>query len=404
MVNVLIISYYFPPEGGPAVQRVAKFVKYLPKYNYCPFVLTSKHPFKVVDADLNDELNQDLKIYRVHDLASYLPGEIFKRFKSMFYPDKQAFWANLAIRKAKNIIRQNNIKLIFTSSPPHSSQLIAYKLSKVMNIPYVVDLRDEWSANPDFRSWVKPNQQRQLEHDILSKAAYVTTICNGAANRLKQICQHDRVATIFNGYDPLDYEVIECKRGLSETLTFAYGGRLSEKTSPKTFLTALKALVSSGQIDAKKIQVQIWGNNNEAKWMQDNGSLQGVVHFHPYLSHKEYIKSISQSDILLLFVTKIRESDILTGKVFEYMFFGKPILTVVEKDCELNTILSNYGNAIVNYNNDIEGIKASIIKYYMDWQQGTEFNTINQSFVNGFNRLHQASQLADVFNSVLNEN
>ncbi|HMT12896.1 MAG TPA: glycosyl transferase, partial [Ignavibacteria bacterium] len=42
MKKVLIISYYFPPSGGPGVQRVLKFVKYLPEFGWQPIVLTVK--------------------------------------------------------------------------------------------------------------------------------------------------------------------------------------------------------------------------------------------------------------------------------------------------------------------------------------------------------------------------
>lgn len=40
MKRVLIVAYYFPPSGGPGVQRVLKFVKYLPEFGWEPAVLT----------------------------------------------------------------------------------------------------------------------------------------------------------------------------------------------------------------------------------------------------------------------------------------------------------------------------------------------------------------------------
>ncbi|MFQ3174086.1 MAG: hypothetical protein ACI8W0_001195, partial [Flavobacterium sp.] len=34
--KVLIITYYWPPAGGPGVQRWLKFVKYLPDFGIQP--------------------------------------------------------------------------------------------------------------------------------------------------------------------------------------------------------------------------------------------------------------------------------------------------------------------------------------------------------------------------------
>ena len=40
MKNVLVIAYYFPPSGGPGVQRVLKHIQYLPEFGWNPIVLT----------------------------------------------------------------------------------------------------------------------------------------------------------------------------------------------------------------------------------------------------------------------------------------------------------------------------------------------------------------------------
>ena len=54
--KVLVISYYWPPSGGPGVQRVLKFCKYLHKFGWEPIVLTVKDgDFPVKDYSLNEE-------------------------------------------------------------------------------------------------------------------------------------------------------------------------------------------------------------------------------------------------------------------------------------------------------------------------------------------------------------
>jgi len=41
--QILFISYFFPPLGGPGVQRAQKFTKYLPQFGWQPIVITVKN-------------------------------------------------------------------------------------------------------------------------------------------------------------------------------------------------------------------------------------------------------------------------------------------------------------------------------------------------------------------------
>ena len=57
--KLLIITYYWPPAGGPGVQRWLKFVKYLPQFNVHPIVYTPKNAaYPLLDETLNKDLNQ----------------------------------------------------------------------------------------------------------------------------------------------------------------------------------------------------------------------------------------------------------------------------------------------------------------------------------------------------------
>ena len=48
--KLLIITYYWPPSGGPGVQRWLKFVKYLPDFNIQPIVYIPENPtYPIVD-------------------------------------------------------------------------------------------------------------------------------------------------------------------------------------------------------------------------------------------------------------------------------------------------------------------------------------------------------------------
>ena len=63
--KVLLISYLFPPVGGPGVQRALKFAKYLPEFGWDPVVLTVKAiNYSVYDPSLLKELSSEVEIIR----------------------------------------------------------------------------------------------------------------------------------------------------------------------------------------------------------------------------------------------------------------------------------------------------------------------------------------------------
>ena len=77
-----MVSYYFPPFADVNVVRVKKHCKYLPGYDWRPWVISVDPRYykdKVVD-DLEDV--RDTKIFRVPYFK--LPGSTF--FVKLFFP------------------------------------------------------------------------------------------------------------------------------------------------------------------------------------------------------------------------------------------------------------------------------------------------------------------------------
>jgi hypothetical protein len=129
MKTALIITYNFPPDGGPAVQRVTKFVKYMQNYGYNAIIITSKHKKEITDSSLINDIPEGIKIFRSVDLGDYCPGELRnKLLKKLFVPDKQKFWGITALNIIDKILEKEKIDIIFSTSPPHSVHLIAKKL------------------------------------------------------------------------------------------------------------------------------------------------------------------------------------------------------------------------------------------------------------------------------------
>jgi len=160
MKNVLIISYYWPPAGGPGSQRAVKFAKYLPQFGWQPIILTVlSGEFPYIDSTLTNDLSPKTKVFRTTAIEPYalykiltsrnkeekLPVSLLTQDKkgiterlsfwirtNFFIPDARIGWIPSAVKKALDIIKKENISLVFTTSPPHSLQIIGWLIGCVM--------------------------------------------------------------------------------------------------------------------------------------------------------------------------------------------------------------------------------------------------------------------------------
>ena len=76
--RVLIITYYWPPAGGPGVQRWLKFVKYLPEFGIEPIVFAPSNPdYPIIDKGLEHEIQENLKFYKLPIWEPYRYANLF---------------------------------------------------------------------------------------------------------------------------------------------------------------------------------------------------------------------------------------------------------------------------------------------------------------------------------------
>ena len=139
MKKVLIITYYWPPAGGPAVQRWVKFVKYLPEFGWKPIVYVPENPdYPVLDHSFNADLPGDLEVLKK---PIWEPYDLYRRFlgleknenfnqggfiqekqtprlkdkmanfirSNFFIPDARRFWIGPSVKYLKNYLEANPV-------------------------------------------------------------------------------------------------------------------------------------------------------------------------------------------------------------------------------------------------------------------------------------------------------
>ncbi|UCE18469.1 MAG: glycosyltransferase [Gemmatimonadota bacterium] len=402
MKKVLILAYHFPPEGGPAVQRVLKFVKYLPRYDYCPLVLSAKHPLKTIDPTLVDDIPAQTSLFQAKDWGAYVPHDIKKFIKRMYIPDNQAMWKYTAVKKGIEIISRESVPLLFSSSPPHSVQVIAKEIAQRTGVPWIADFRDEWTFDPNFHSSSFKKTQAEMEREVLHECSAITTVQNNARENFCKTTDRKKIFVIRNGFDPDDFGAIEHRTQMNpERLILAYSGRFTVKSSPESFFQALDSVCNHDHTIKQLIGIRIIGKSGNKEWIKKYPILHEIAEFIPYQPHKKCLSMLNQADALLLLANNLKHADVLPAKMYEYFYLKKPIFAVTSYPGELTSLLKEYGNAYIGYDTNIKTIEDSILKLLSDWQNDTMRESVTGNFVNRFHRERLTQYLAALFDRVI---
>ncbi|MEK6565582.1 MAG: glycosyltransferase [Bacteroidota bacterium] len=401
MKKVLIISYYFPPSGGPGVQRVLKFAKFLPEFGWQPVVLTVEGgDYPARDESLLDEIPQHAIVYRTKIFEPYhlyrkltgkpphaavdvenipgagkkkSPAESFAEFirSTFFIPDARIGWYPFAVPEALKIIRQEKIQVLYSSSPPYTTSIIAREVHRRTGLPWIAGFRDPWT---DFLStperWSVPQSiDRHLERSVFREATLVEAAWNGILKDITKKCpdiDQKKLIHIPNGFDPEDYPKADALN--KKKFTVAYTGSMYGKRNPQTFLRAVEELVREKKIDLKKITLKFIGRfGSEVHAMFERTSIRHAIETMPYTPHAQSIGELLRANMLLLVVDEAKESEeIVPGKVFEYIGARRPIIALAPEGA-VAQLLSETKTGYVAHNQDIAAIKAAFLECYRNF-------------------------------------
>ncbi|MEE4310902.1 MAG: glycosyltransferase [candidate division KSB1 bacterium] len=435
MKKVLIISYYWPPAGGPAAQRVVKFSKYFPELGWQPVILTVKDgEFPYVDPFLEEDLSHDVIVSRA---KSWEPFSVYKKVTrrseedalpvgllthekkgfvecisrwiraNMFIPDARIGWTPSAVRRGMQLVRRHKIDLILTSSPPHSSQLIGHALQGKTGIPWVADLRDPWTTIRyyDFtkRSLVARKVDAWLEKRVLTRADRIITVSEALASEFKAKLNtriRDKVQVVMNGYDEFDFRRQKKERG--KKFIILHAGNCQAHQNPDVLWRSLAMLKKTGGINSDMIAVQFTGKIDPK--IMESAKAYGVFDFirlREFIPHREIVKEMMNASVMLMIVPRVKwNKGIVTGKLFEYVGSANPVLVIGPPDGNAGKIISDFPESTICDYQDIEGVTAFITKTFSDWQSGKSVKTRPKTRQK-YTRFCQARQLVDLFNTLI---
>jgi glycosyltransferase involved in cell wall biosynthesis len=425
--KVLIIAYYFPPMGMGGVQRITKLVKYLPEFEWDPLVLTVKDvSYYARDESFLNEV-KERKIIRTgsfdplrlkwflenkwRNKDSYSKSQKIRKrpvqgIQSwILQPDTKILWIPFAWRQSLKTIQSEKIDLIMTTSPPHSAHILGMRLKYRTGLPWVADFRDNWLREPFEKHPTRFHREwnQRMVRKVVQAADRLIGVSTPIVEDLRIVGEKESEAchVILNGYDSQDF--IDCKRLEPERFTITYCGTLSAIRHPGIFLKGVSQALRSHPEIKKKLKIQFVGSSidiNLGQIITDYG-LQDVVNIVGYVSHKKSIQYLMESSLLLLLVSHDFSEGVVTGKIFEYLASGKPILGLVRKGAAEEMILK-YKRGIVIPPDDYKSVAVEIVRSLELWERGDlKIETPDLEGVEILNRRDQAKQVADIFEGLV---
>lgn len=399
---MLIVTYYWPPSGGSGVQRWLKFVKYLTRMGWEPYVFTPENPsFTIQDESLEKDVPNTVevirfpiwepyqlffKIQRLFDKKRIQPTDFISTGKKSFFqsvsswirgnffiPDARVFWVKPSVTFLTDFIQSNHIGRIITTGPPHSIHLIGQRLKKKMPaIKWIADFRDPWSEwdlldTLSLTSWAR-SKHRRLELEVLTQADRVITIAPYHVKRLEFLGTR-KVDLITNGFDEEDFNLIQHTR--TEKFTIRHIGVVDELRDPRPVMKALQELLNEDPALVGTMVIEFIGNVNSAfkSYVEQDKILSQVTRFVNHVPHNKLLEIYGQTDLQLLVLahTAIAPGN-LPGKFFEYLASGNPILAIGPVEGDAAGVLMETYSGVIHEREDAEGIKASLRNFYTDWK------------------------------------
>ncbi len=427
MKRILIITYYWPPSGGAGVQRWVKFVKYLVKLGYEPFVLTVDTRYATypqIDHSLVYDIPETVKVFHTKSFELYslykkistnkeVPYGGFANTKKVnfkekalrfirgnfFIPDPRRGWNRYAYRKACKIIKEYDIKTVITSSPPHSTQLIGLKLKRKHPLIWIADFRDPWTDIYYYKelypTWLATWINRNLEKQIFKKSDKLITVSDELkrlfSKKVKNI--ENKIEIIPNGFDTDDFTFESKIHQNSDLKYISYVGTVSKEYNIDGLIIGIAQLPDKIK---SKIRIRFIGKiTDELLGKMNLFGLGDLVETIGYVKHEEAIEYMCSSHILLLIIPDVINNEgILTGKLFEYLAASRPILFIGPKKGDAAKIITETNSGKVCDYNDSNKITDSIVSLL------NEYPAVKSINVQKYSRENLTKRLITIINNL----
>ena len=391
--SVLMISYFFPPEGNAGVYRPLRFLKELVKKGWrATVVCCEPYHYERYDSELLSQVPGNTEIIRVkgqdhwrafqtwrgvrveRKIAGLSPEEAQQILAGhhalwrsklreavriaeawVYRPDIAMPWIGPAVARIQEVCRRGRPNVIWATIGPLSAGVAAYRASMVTGIPYVLDFRDPWGLEyyARKRSGVQTGQEKWIARimcRMFERAQAVVFLFKSIAEcyvlAFPEALERKKIHIIPNGFEGEVEAFVHVAGARCKVL---YAGTMSSYRYD-TLLEGLVRLKRKDPERAKQLQLLFVGEGRQelADRVADLDILD-LVEIAPPVSHAE-VRRLQQEAHALLVLGRTsgrKGHELVAGaKLFGYLQAGRPIIGILPDD-ETRRILGQVGNSMI---------------------------------------------------------
>ncbi|MFQ5458256.1 MAG: glycosyltransferase, partial [Myxococcota bacterium] len=350
---------------------------------------------------------------RTQDLAPEETGvrargkEIFR--KVAYLPDEFIGWYPAAVRRGVRVVRERNIDVVLSSSPPNSAHLVGRAIARRTGRPHVVDFRDAWTRNPSYRhaeGW-RGRVERRLERAVVRSAERLVTVSEGIRNdflRDHGALDPETIAVIANGFDPEDFEGPRLPEELapaSGRMRIAFTGSWLDDRSPETFMKALSIYAATARGRGPKIEALFAGTEQAGiRRAAERAGVSALVRTVGYLPARTCCALQRSADALLLVLKDGPQSaGVLSGKIFQYLGAGRPVLALVPEGAAADLVRKTGAGCVVAPG-DAEGAARALCALARAKESGRPLRGADSQILAPYTRRSVAGRFASLLSEV----
>ena len=387
-----------------------KYVKYLPRHGFAPVVITGQPRWlsEVRDDRLAIEVPERTLVVRARTVPLDLiqgkldgllgrAGISTRLVTSALWPDELVGWVPAAVWHGLRLARERRPVAIFSTSLPASAHLAALIVHRITGLPWVADFRDSltYDPGPEYTRTRAPLRVlAALERRVAAEAAYVTVACDTI--RVVDVDRQDRRRVFIpNGVDAED--LTPCAGLASEPseghFRLSYVGSLYGSRHASPVFTAVSELAARGGITPQSFEMRIVGHVVGA----DIDGRGIPVSCTGFVDHSRAVAEMQNATALVFHQPP--EQLGASGKIYEYLASGRPVLCVAHPDNAAFRLVRELGaGECADVRSSVEVVEA-LQRLVERWRSGTlpSGEEVRREALRLFSREKLAGDLAQVF-------
>ncbi|MEL7537972.1 MAG: glycosyltransferase [Pseudomonadota bacterium] len=401
--SILIIAFHFPPiASSSGMQRATKVVRYLTEDGWDPVVLTvSPRAYGNTNPSQLREIPDGVPVCRAFGLDATRHFAIKGRYLDFLaWPDPWASWIPFATMAGKRLIKRYKPKIIWSTFPITSSNVVACRLAEWSKLPWISDLRDPitldgYPVDPTRYKQAVAIEKKTIKHasKVVFTAEHTRQIYLGRYPELE-----GRAELIPNGYDEANFpQLTEEAMKSDKRLFLLHSGAMQPKgRNPGTFFAALRKLKERGVVSAEKLRVvfRASGFDGQYRGMAEEAGVDDIVTLEPHLPYEKAIREMVSADGLLVFQGTIY-NHAMPAKVYEYLYARRPMLGIVDKAGETNHALGEMGITATADIADPDEIADKLEEFLTELGNGS-YSLPSDSIVKKYSRRSQVMVLSQL--------